>query len=245
MAKKRKRRVKWGRVITVLVALGVVVFLAVQGVTLLFEYISQVDLGSLARKNYVAAVVIDPGHGGEDHGCTSNELLEKDVNLRVSQEIAKVLEKNNIKAVLTRNEDVALAETKNDDLLARTKTSIDNKAMYFVSIHVNAYEGSEEITGYEIYTKNKNCEAIANNVMTSLKEAGFENSRGLYEGHLLYVLRRNEVNAILVEMGYMNSSDFDYLNDEEKMNSFANGIANGIVKQIEEELGLNEVNETE
>ncbi|MBO7404320.1 MAG: N-acetylmuramoyl-L-alanine amidase, partial [Clostridia bacterium] len=33
-------------------------------------------------------LVIDPGHGGEDGGASSGEVLEKDLNLDVSQRIA-------------------------------------------------------------------------------------------------------------------------------------------------------------
>ncbi len=241
MAKRRKSRIRWGRVINALAALGIVVFLAVKGITLLFGYIGNIEFGNLiGNKNYVATVVIDPGHGGWDNGCAKNDLLEKDVNLRVSQEIVKILDKNNIKAVLTRTDDTALADEKNKDLAARIKMAEDNKARYFVSIHVNSYDGHEAISGYEVYTKNKDSEAIANSVINSLKTVGFENSRGVYDGNTLYVLRRNNVNSIIVEMGYINSSDFDYLNNDEKMKEFAVGIADGIISQIENELGIND-----
>lgn len=237
---KRRKKIKWGRVIGFFIAAVVVVFLAVKGITLLFGYMSHIEFGG--NRNYIATVVVDPGHGGWDNGCANNDLLEKDVNLRVSQEIAKVLEKNKIKAVLTRNEDSALADEKNKDLAARVKLSKDCNAMYFISIHVNSYEGNDEITGYEVYTKDADSEAMANSVINSLKTAGYENSRGVYDGNLLYVLRRNTVKSILVEMGYMDSSDFDYINNDEKMKEFADGIADGIVTQIKTELGLNEVN---
>ncbi len=243
---KRRKRIRWGRVVTALAILGLVVFLVIKGITLLFGYISQIDLGNIiGNKNYVATVVIDPGHGGNDIGNSNNTLLEKDINLTISNEIAKVLEKNDIKAVLTRSEDIALSDEKDEDLAKRVNTSKDEHALYFISIHTNAYEGSEELKGYEIYTKNTDSEAISNSIINALKTAGFENSRGIYDGNALYVLRRNSVNALMIEVGYMNSSDVEYLGDEEKIKEFAIGIANGIVAQIERELGLNEVNTNE
>lgn len=246
MAKRRKSKIRWGRVIGALVALFVVVFLAIKGITILFGYIGNIDFGNIVgNKNYIATVVIDPGHGGEDTGNSNNSLLEKDINLIISNEIVRVLEKNKIKAVLTRSEDIALANQKDDDLALRVKASKDNRAKYFISIHVNSYEGNEEIRGYEIYTKDTNSEAIANSVIDSLKTAGFENSRGLYNGNTLYVLRRNAVNSIVIKAGYINSSDVDYLGNEEKLKDFAEGIANGIIAQIQSELGLNEVNTNE
>lgn len=240
MAKRRKSRIRWGRVIAAVTALIVVAFLVIKGITLLFGYITNIDFGNIVgNKNYIATVVIDPGHGGEDTGNSNNSLLEKDINLIISNEIVRVLEKNKIKAVLTRSEDIALANQKDDDLALRVKASKDNRAKYFISIHVNSYEGDEEIKGYEIYTKDTNSEAIANSVIDSLKTAGFENSRGLYNGNTLYVLRRNSVNSIVIKAGYINSSDVEYLADEEKLKDFAEGIANGIAVQIEKELGIN------
>lgn len=238
MAKRRK--IKWGRVIGFFAIIALVIFLLVQGITLLFSDKEQSSTGG--NKKYISTVVIDPGHGGWDNGCSKDELYEKDITLKVSNEIAKVLEKNKIKAVLTRSNDSALAEEKNKDLAARVNASKDNYASYFVSIHVNSYEGNEDISGYEIYTKDTDSEAIANSIITSLKTAGYENSRGLYNGNLLYVLRRNTVKSIMVEMGYINSSDIDYLGNDEKLKEFSKAIADGIVTQIKTELGLNEVN---
>ena len=50
-------------------------------------------------------VVIDAGHGEQDPGKIGiNDALEKDVNLQIAKKIKNILEKKNIKVVMTREE---------------------------------------------------------------------------------------------------------------------------------------------
>src|SRR5205823_9353491 len=52
-------------------------------------------------------VVIDPGHGGHDHGTESSKgLLEKDLVLDISQRVGKLIEENlGAEVVYTRTDD--------------------------------------------------------------------------------------------------------------------------------------------
>lgn len=59
-------------------------------------------------------IVIDPGHGGIDGGTSYNEVLEKNINLEIGLKLKKYLEtKNNLKVVMTREEDTALDHLNN------------------------------------------------------------------------------------------------------------------------------------
>jgi N-acetylmuramoyl-L-alanine amidase len=78
-------------------------------------------------------VVLDPGHGGDDHGASgANGLLEKDLVLDVARRVATRLREEGVRVVTTRGEDrgVGLHE----------RTSIANEARgdLFVSVHANA-----------------------------------------------------------------------------------------------------------
>lgn len=80
-------------------------------------------------------IVIDPGHGGVEHGAVGpTGLREKDVALRLAMELKQVLQLRDpsISVVLTRDEDrlVGLDE--------RTAIANHNKAQLFLSIHLNA-----------------------------------------------------------------------------------------------------------
>jgi len=79
-------------------------------------------------------VVIDPGHGGDDHGARGSRggLLEKDLVLDVSLRLAALLEERGMRVVLTRRDDryVSLEE--------RTSIANDARGDLFVSVHANA-----------------------------------------------------------------------------------------------------------
>ncbi|MBI4383052.1 MAG: N-acetylmuramoyl-L-alanine amidase [Nitrospinae bacterium] len=86
------------------------------------------------RKNHVPLIVIDPGHGGKDHGAEGESgLLEKDVNLEVAKKLKSILEKRYKYRVLMTREDDAFVSLKDRGALANEKD-----ATLFVSVHANA-----------------------------------------------------------------------------------------------------------
>lgn len=90
-------------------------------------------------------VVLDPGHGGVETGAVGpSGLQEKDVTLDLAQRLKRVLERDSIAVVLTRDEDrlVGLDE--------RTAIANHNRAALFLSIHLN---GSPRVSarGAETY----------------------------------------------------------------------------------------------
>ncbi|MBT6179154.1 MAG: N-acetylmuramoyl-L-alanine amidase, partial [Deltaproteobacteria bacterium] len=90
-------------------------------------------------------VVIDPGHGGKDTGATGHKgIKEKDVALKISLELKRVLEAAGLSARLTRTNDefVALEE--------RTAMANRLNADIFLSIHANAHDDSR-VHGVESY----------------------------------------------------------------------------------------------
>jgi N-acetylmuramoyl-L-alanine amidase len=88
-------------------------------------------------------IVLDPGHGGRDHGTSRNEkVYALDVALRAK----KLLETAGFKVVLTRTEDVYLT------LAERPAAAQAHGADLFVSIHFNAIERDTKTSGVEVYT---------------------------------------------------------------------------------------------
>jgi N-acetylmuramoyl-L-alanine amidase len=100
-----------------------------------------------SRARPMTIIVLDPGHGGVEHGAVGpTGLMEKDVTLTLARRLKRELERGNrsINVVLTRDEDrlVGLDE--------RTAVANHNRADLFVSIHVNASPRSKA-TGAETY----------------------------------------------------------------------------------------------
>lgn len=78
-------------------------------------------------------VVVDAGHGGDDHGARGKGgLIEKDVVLDVAQRLAKALRATGLTVVMTRDDDRFVS------LEGRTRLANERKADLFISIHANA-----------------------------------------------------------------------------------------------------------
>jgi N-acetylmuramoyl-L-alanine amidase len=116
------------------------------------------DAASLARQLGlgVKRVIIDPGHGGKDHGATGvNGTREKDLTLKVARMLAEKIEKQlGLDVVLTRNKDVFLP------LEERTALANTHGADLFISIHANAHR-SAGVHGIETYFLNLATDAEA------------------------------------------------------------------------------------
>lgn len=82
----------------------------------------------------VRTIVIDPGHGGKDPGCSGTIHKEKDISLAVALKLGKFLEDNlkDVKVVFTRQTDVFV------ELEDRAQIANKVKADLFISIHCNA-----------------------------------------------------------------------------------------------------------
>lgn len=88
----------------------------------------QSDAGFRVRR-----VVIDPGHGGADHGARgASGVLEKTIALKMSRRIGAELERNGIEVLYTRSQDEFIS------LAGRTQLANDSRADLFISVHANA-----------------------------------------------------------------------------------------------------------
>ncbi|GAB6060561.1 N-acetylmuramoyl-L-alanine amidase [Desulfonatronum parangueonense] len=103
----------------------------------------------------VNTIMIDPGHGGKDPGAVAHGIKEKDVNLRMSRILGKMLEEKGFRVIYTRTTDVFIP------LEERTAMANAQKADLFISIHANAHP-NPNMNGFEIYSLNlaKNKDAV-------------------------------------------------------------------------------------
>lgn len=85
-------------------------------------------------KHKVKTIVIDPGHGGKDPGCSGSYCKEKDVSLAVALKLGKIIEEKmkDVKVIFTRKTDIFV------ELEDRAKIANENNADLFISIHCNA-----------------------------------------------------------------------------------------------------------
>jgi N-acetylmuramoyl-L-alanine amidase len=126
---------------------------------------SQGKTVSLARQLGlgVERIVIDPGHGGRDPGTyIKGGIKEKNIVLRLAKVLAaKIEERLDCEAILTRNRDVFMS------LERRTALANMKKADLFISLHVNSYK-QKGVHGVETYFLNLATDARA--VMVAARE---------------------------------------------------------------------------
>ncbi len=94
-------------------------------------------------------VVIDPGHGGKDAGCVSRDqkTYEKNIALDIAKRLAQKISSSypDVNVKMTRSDD-HFVELENRAVFAN-KSGAD----LFISVHVNAVDGSTAANGYSIH----------------------------------------------------------------------------------------------
>lgn len=108
----------------------------------------------------------------------------------------------------------------------------ESGADYAVSIHRNSSPYPNQYSGVESLVYNRYSEAgrMAENINAQLERVGFIN-QGVNERQNLVVLRRTNIPAVLVEVGFINTDMDNYLFDT-KFYETADAIARGILQTI-------------
>ena len=119
-------------------------------------------------------IVIDAGHGGRDAGASADDdgTKEKDLNLAVAKKLAALMRTANINVVMTRDEDIELAQStskhkKLDDLNARVAIATEHENSILVSIHMNKFPVSK-YSGLQVYysVNNEESRVLADRIQT-------------------------------------------------------------------------------
>lgn len=117
----------------------------------------------------VKKIVLDPGHGGKDPGAMANNMQEKDIVLKIAQQLGPILKRElNCDVILTRNTDTFLP------LEERTAIANTEEADLFISLHVNAHS-SPKPRGTETYYLNLSTNAEA------MRVAAMENATSTHQ----------------------------------------------------------------
>jgi len=181
-------------------------------------------------------IAIDAGHGGKDPGTHFKELNEKNITLDTALKIKQSFELSNVQVVLTRESDVFL------DLGERVRIAKQNKAILFVSIHVNSGSGSNG-GGSETYYYGNNgknpfiseSQLLASSIQKEMIHAWDLADRGVQHGNF-QVIRDNSMPAVLTELGFIDSKkDQVYLSSSEQLTIIAEAIHDGIVNYLQTE----------
>ena len=102
------------------------------------EVLNLVRKSNYKSPNYrIKKIVIDPGHGGHDGGCSGANSTEKHIALAVAKKAKTAIQQAHpdVEVILTRDRDVFVP------LHERAAIANRNNADLFISIHCNSFRG--------------------------------------------------------------------------------------------------------
>ena len=179
------------------------------------------DTAPAIAEKPIVQLIIDPGHGGEDGGANVGEVMEKELNLQVSECLYDICTVFGYSARMTRTDDRLLYDYYDDltdytgkkktyDLKNRLRIAEENEAELFVGIHMNKFP-EEKYRGLQVYysPNNQGSETAARLVQSYAKKyTDPTNTREIKaSGDSIYILKRIEMPAILVECGFISNPD--------------------------------------
>lgn len=168
-------------------------------------------------------IVIDPGHGGIDGGAQSSAgRSEKDINLSISRQLKKQMEREGITVILTRNKDQGLYEEsqngairslKTQDMRARKSIIDKSNADLVLSIHLNSFTQDNSVKGAQVFypqfgeenmvkKSKKAAEIIQKNLN---KEINTEKPRTELGKSDVLLLREAKLPTVIVECGFLSN----------------------------------------
>lgn len=173
-----------------------------------------------------ATIVVDAGHGGNDPGAISanQSIYEKDLALNTAILLKNRLKDAGSNVILTREQDTSVS------LSNRVAISHENNADAFISLHYDAVDEANTMSGTTTYYQIDKHLELAQTVNKYLKNQGPLPNNGVRLADYK-VLRENKQPAILLELGYMNHrNDTQLINDS----SYQAAIVEAIYQALNE-----------
>jgi N-acetylmuramoyl-L-alanine amidase len=159
-------------------------------------------------------VVIDAGHGGADPGKVGiNNALEKDINLEIALILKKFLEAEDIRVVMTREDENGLydegaSNKKVQDMKRRLAIIEEADPELVVSIHQNSYH-EEYVKGAQVffYQTSERSRVLADILQEQLALLDPENKRQAKGNDSYYLLKKTGKPIVIVECGFLSNSE--------------------------------------
>ncbi len=188
-------------------------------------------IGSSVSFSTGPIVVLDSGHGGNDHGAKAHKPYceEKRLTLQTTRLVKKYLAQLGYHVIMTRSSDTFVPLDKRVEIANKAGSEI------FVSIHFNSSRNPTP-KGIEVFfcdavgspAKTSSSRRLASFVLTQLIRRTHAVSRGVKKQNF-YVIRETKMPAILVEAGFIsNQQEREQLKDPAYVDQLARAIADGV-----------------
>lgn len=200
-------------------------------VTLFFtpqSSIAQTVTVDAPQSEIVNTICIDAGHGGEDPGAINGNLTEAEVNLNIAKRLKLLLEKNDYRVVMTR-------EDNESELTNSERATICNKnnTDLLISIHLNSsinYDLNYTQGLYGDEDKDKELTTILHEELLSGLSIGYPPEDAVTDFHSNLMLKAN-MPATLQETVFISSpTEYSLLSDGTRQQQIAESLYKGINK---------------
>ncbi len=167
-------------------------------------------------------IILDAGHGGYDNGASFRGRREKDDTLLVTLAVGQRLEDAGYNVLYTRTTD------RYDSPLEKAQIANRSGADYFISFHRNSgvnpntYNGTQAL----VYEANTEAARLGESINDELVKFGFKDL-GVDERPGLVVLRRTQMPAVLMELGFINN-DMDNQMFDQRFDEMVDAIVQGV-----------------
>lgn len=150
-------------------------------------------------------LIVDAGHGGHDVGAYGNGVNEKDLTLAIAKSIQEEGKKAGVRVILTRTGDDAIS------LEERVSIAGRHRANAFLSLHINKHDTNPAASGIDVLISNSNQQAdkslrLAEQLKNELSTLGAIKVNNIQNSNF-YVLSKNTIPAIILELGYVSNSE--------------------------------------
>lgn len=195
---------------------------------LLFTY-ANINVGAMEEKYLI---FLDPGHGGMDGGCSYQDLIEKDVNLKIGLKLRTTLESKGYEVKMTRSADIHLCQdkfSKKEDLVTRIDMINKSSADLFISIHTNSFVNPKYFGAQVFYNS-----VVENNTFIAKRIQGYltdftKTTRVAKNLTNVFILREINKPGCLIESGFIsNPNEYLLLQDDLYLQQLVNCIVYGI-----------------
>lgn len=191
-------------------------------------------------------IVIDPGHGGVDGGTSIEGILEKDINLDISQKLKLLLVQKGYTVIMTREEDISLEKLDNSqrarhtrDLNARVNIINNSNAQLFLSIHVNCNDKKPSTDGSIVFYNDKfeQSKELAYSVQRALNNMLVNGKKRTVHDPIkakYFILNYSDVPGVIVETAFIsNMKERQLLQNETFREEIAEAIATGVDQYLD------------
>lgn len=170
---------------------------------------------AVSKNSFRETIVLDAGHGGEDGGAVANDIIEKDINLSITNKLADLFGNAGFNVVMTRSRDEmlnpegeTLRERKVSDMKNRLALYNSDENNTVISIHQNKFP-QEKYYGAQVFYSANNpdsailAESVRNNITALTQPDNTRECKAATKD--IYLLSNSTVPSIIVECGFISN----------------------------------------